>query len=893
MAQRRFGSRRAATLVILLALCLLTSQAARAESLSGGDVKYYHDGVHGTLSLSGGAVWVLTWWDLDLSSFTGALNLVYGDDGSGSGWENFPIQIHAHFYGPGGHLLQAYDKWWGGPMSSHGLNPGDGTNPFDVRVYLNQNPDNTWHVQPYLRLDGGSWTPFFDGPFDSSEPFDLTASMLMLQFDPSGSGTVYYEPPSASLNIVCDPDPEYLTAADPVKTIAVNYLGGGGGGGALLYGYSISFTWDDAIASTSAAQVIEGPLLANLGGTFFFPFDVSGNEILVDCSLLGLQPGAAGPGTMFTIEFTGLAVGTSDIDITVLEVRDPDNVHLSGFDEDDGLLVVDVSPPTIADVLIWNDTLGHTDDYIKNGDNARVTATVHDDDPTFGSTNISADLEDLGGGAADQPDSYNSLTGEAVWTLTIAGVTCTPADGTLTLTVSATDPIGNPATPGSDTIIADNTAPTTVTDFDASPGHEKCDLTWTLGTDLYLDGTVVQRSDNAGEYPTYPLFVAAWPIVDAYYPSDHLSGTNVFTGAGTTTADVVVPRNIYYYQAFCYDIARNYGFAATTARDLATNYWLGDVTTTLGFWDGYNGLVNDADVDKLGGTYRVTSPGPPDDQCDVGPTVHPDNNRLGLPLPDAWVEFEDLMIFAMNYGRVSPRVVPFLPEESSKALSLELAELGASGERLVEIALRLEGNASEVKGLSTVLSYDSAELEFVGARLSSHMSSPLAPVFFWHGHDDGSVQIDLAVLGTDVAVGGSGEVAVLTFRTLSDAYGLEFEMASVRSADNEDLVAGFEGIASKPEVPTSFRLVGNLPNPFNPVTKIAYEMPHEADVAIRIYDVSGRLVRTLIDQVMEPGRHEAVWNGRNETGEPVGSGVYFCTMDADEFHGSHKMTLLK
>jgi len=64
-------------------------------------------------------------------------------------------------------------------------------------------------------------------------------------------------------------------------------------------------------------------------------------------------------------------------------------------------------------------------------------------------------------------------------------------------------------------------------------------------------------------------------------------------------------------------------------------------------------------------------------------------------------------------------------------------------------------------------------------------------------------------------------------------------------------------------------------------------------VAIRIYDVSGRLVRTLVDQRVEPGRHEAVWNGRNDRGEPVGSGVYFCTMDADAFHGSHKMTLLK
>ncbi len=756
--------------------------------------------------------------------------------------------------------------------------------------------------------DGGDWIgcitgqggtngnisadPLFCRADNPDDPFTLRAGSPCLAVSQPSCGLIGARSQGCGPGgvIVCTPDPKELTATVPTSTVDVDYLGGGGG---LVYGYSISFTWDDAIASTAAVQVTEGPLLADLGGTFFFPFDVSGNEILVDCALLGLQPGATGPGTLFTIEFTGLALGTSDIDITVLEVRDRDNVHLTGFPEDDGLLVVDVSPPTVTDVLIWNDTLPHTDDYIKNGDTARVTATVLDDDPSFDITNLSADLVGLGGGATDPPTTYNSLTGAAVWTATITPVTCLPLDGTVTVTVSAADPIGNPATPGSDTIIADNTAPTAVLDFDASPGHEKCDLTWMLGTDLYLDGTVIQRNDNAGEYPTYPLFVGAWPVVDAYYPPDYSSGTNVFTGAGATASDGVIPRNIYYYQAFCYDIVRNYGVAAASARDLATNYWLGDVTASLGFWDGYNGHVNDADIDKLGGTYYVIAPAWPDNQCDVGPTVHPDNSRFGLPLPDAWVEFEDLMIFAMNYGHVSPRVVPFLPEESSKALSLELAELGASGESLIEIALRLEGNASEVKGLSTVLSYDSSELEFVSARLSDDMSSPLAPVFFWHASDGSSVQIDLAVLGTDVTVGGSGEVAIMTYRALSDEYALEFESATVRSGDNEDLVAGFEGIESKPEVPAAFRLVGNLPNPFNPVTKIAYEMPREADVAIRIYDVSGRLVRTLVDQRIEPGRHEAVWNGRNDTGEPVGSGVYFCTMDAEGFHGSHKMTLLK
>ena len=114
-----------------------------------------------------------------------------------------------------------------------------------------------------------------------------------------------------------------------------------------------------------------------------------------------------------------------------------------------------------------------------------------------------------------------------------------------------------------------------------------------------------------------------------------------------------------------------------------------------------------------------------------------------------------------------------------------------------------------------------------------------------------------------------------------------------RNARNEDLLAELEGCESRPEVPTAFRLVQNVPNPFNPVTMIAFDVPHEAVVSIRVYDVAGRLVRTLVGGRKEPGRHEAVWDGRNERGESVGSGVYFCTMEAGEFRATGKMLLLK
>lgn len=173
------------------------------------------------------------------------------------------------------------------------------------------------------------------------------------------------------------------------------------------------------------------------------------------------------------------------------------------------------------------------------------------------------------------------------------------------------------------------------------------------------------------------------------------------------------------------------------------------------------------------------------------------------------------------------------------------------------------------------------------------MMSPLGEMFFAHRDDGERIDIDAVVLGEGVTIGGSGDVAVLRFRPLSESYTLGIESARVRDVENGELVAEFMDYSSGENTPLVFRLVGNAPNPFNPVTKIAYHVPHESEVTIRVYDVSGRVVTTLVDGVSEPGRHVAVWNGRNDQGEVVGSGIYFCSMEAPDFHESRKMTLLK
>ena len=144
-----------------------------------------------------------------------------------------------------------------------------------------------------------------------------------------------------------------------------------------------------------------------------------------------------------------------------------------------------------------------------------------------------------------------------------------------------------------------------------------------------------------------------------------------------------------------------------------------------------------------------------------------------------------------------------------------------------------------------------------------------------------------------MTLGGSGDVAILTFRILSNEHSIGFGKTALRGVDNEELEADLEGYEPKPELPTVSRLFPSVPNPFARSASIAYHVPHESDVTIRIYDVSGRLVRTLVDDATEPGRHLAVWDGRGDSGESLGSGVYLCAMDACGLRLTRKMILLR
>lgn len=85
----------------------------------------------------------------------------------------------------------------------------------------------------------------------------------------------------------------------------------------------------------------------------------------------------------------------------------------------------------------------------------------------------------------------------------------------------------------------------------------------------------------------------------------------------------------------------------------------------------------------------------------------------------------------------------------------------------------------------------------------------------------------------------------------------------------------------------------NTPNPFNPTTMISFTLAQRETVTLSVYDASGTLIRTLVDDARGSGSHQVTWDGRNNAGETVGSGVYFYRLTAGSFNESRKMVMLK
>ena len=93
--------------------------------------------------------------------------------------------------------------------------------------------------------------------------------------------------------------------------------------------------------------------------------------------------------------------------------------------------------------------------------------------------------------------------------------------------------------------------------------------------------------------------------------------------------------------------------------------------------------------------------------------------------------------------------------------------------------------------------------------------------------------------------------------------------------------------------PKDFLLQQNYPNPFNPETTIQYTIDKPRHLTMKIYNINGELIKTLINETIPAGNHQVKWNGTNEFGEKVSSGIYFSNIKSENFTSTLKMMMLK
>jgi len=205
-------------------------------------------------------------------------------------------------------------------------------------------------------------------------------------------------------------------------------------------------------------------------------------------------------------------------------------------------------------------------------------------------------------------------------------------------------------------------------------------------------------------------------------------------------------------------------------------------------------------------------------------------------------------------------------------------------------------NVSDLRGYTFTLCYDPDKLEIVndygaieeGNFLISGNSSNRS--VFFTVYDKKGLEFVSVLLGYTAPATGEGIVASVRMRSLIQDERPDISLVDIIVANR---VNRFNRLKDVRQVPSDFELSQNYPNPFNPETKIKFQLPIASKVILKVYNMLGQEVRTLVDSDMRAGYHSVVWDGRNDMGIQVASGVYIYRIKAAKYVTSRKMVLLK
>jgi len=134
----------------------------------------------------------------------------------------------------------------------------------------------------------------------------------------------------------------------------------------------------------------------------------------------------------------------------------------------------------------------------------------------------------------------------------------------------------------------------------------------------------------------------------------------------------------------------------------------------------------------------------------------------------------------------------------------------------------------------------------------------------------------------------------ITAEELEQILNSDAEQGFLDADGNQLVLTAVEDTEENVDLPETFIMAQNYPNPFNPQTTIQFSLPNTATVSVNVYDIHGSLVKTLVNnERLSQGTHSVVWNGTNENGNVVSSGIYLYVINNGATRISKQMILLK
>ncbi len=262
------------------------------------------------------------------------------------------------------------------------------------------------------------------------------------------------------------------------------------------------------------------------------------------------------------------------------------------------------------------------------------------------------------------------------------------------------------------------------------------------------------------------------------------------------------------------------------------------------------------------------------------------------------VDFNDFFIFVDNFGKTisGKRWAAARAVDENAVFALE-AQGGTRADNNKLTARLWANQVEDLKAYGAVIQYDPTTLRFESAQPGpGHLLESRggrAPLFSVLWEKPGQIIVGNGLVeGKEVS--GHGLLAELIFTRIGDANAAALDLHEAYTASPTHGVRSIAQLHSTLLRPNSYALYANFPNPFNPSTSIEYALPESSPVHIAIYDILGQQVRELAIHSLQPaGFYQLTWNGRDNSGQDVASGIYFYRLKTPIFSQTRKMTLVK